>query len=194
MIRKSKAEGFYALSLFLHENFASVKKASSWLTALLLQVYGFALHKSTFQDALALRYSWFPLRSPSLCACGSSFSVEYVLSCPKGGLPSLRHNDIRDLNASLLTEIYFQVIVEPELQPVSNPDEYFLSTSNTQDGARLDIVMDGFWVGQSEKFLVDDSMSMISILVLRQISAHYCLLPIKSMRTSNGVFMANVYS
>ena len=39
-------------------------------------------------------------------ACGgSSFSVEHALSCPKGGLPTLRHNDISDFTASLLTEV-----------------------------------------------------------------------------------------
>jgi len=45
-----------------------------------------------------------------------------VLSCLKGGISSLCHNDVRDLTTSLLTEVCFQVIVEPELQPVSNPD------------------------------------------------------------------------
>ena len=98
---------------------------------------------------------WSPLRTPSLCACGSSFSVEHVLSCPKSGLPTLRHNDIRDLTASLLTEVFSQVIVEAELQPVSNPNEYPLATSNTQDGARLDVAMNGFWGGQSEKCFVN---------------------------------------
>jgi len=110
------------------------------------------LHKSAFLDALALHYGWLPLRAPSLCACGSSFSVEHTLSCPKGGLPSLRHNDIRDLTASHLTEVYSQVIIEPELQPVDNPDEYSLATSNTQDGARLDVAINGFWGSQSERF------------------------------------------
>ena len=45
---------------------------------------GFALHKSAFQDALALCYSWPPLCTPTLCACGAPFSVDHVLSCPKG--------------------------------------------------------------------------------------------------------------
>jgi len=58
-----------------------------------------------------------------LCACGSSFSVDHVLSCPKGGLPSLCHIDIRDLVASLLTELCSQVIAELELH---NPDNYML--------------------------------------------------------------------
>ena len=142
-------------SLQFAVDLASVKGASSWLAALPLQECGFTLHKSTFQDSLALHYGWSPFRALSLCACGSFFSIEHVLSCPKSGLPSLKHNNIRDLTASLLTEVYSQVIVEPELQPVSNPDEYPLATLNTQDGARLDIAMNGFWGGQSEKCFVD---------------------------------------
>ena len=116
---------------------ASVKGASNWLTTLPLNEHGFALHKSAFQDALALRYGWPLLRTPTLCACGASFSVDHVLSCPKGGLPSLRHNEIRDLTATLLTEVCSQVCTEPELQPVHNPDEFHLSTSNTQEGGSL---------------------------------------------------------
>ena len=54
-----------------------------------------------------------------------------------------------------LTEVCSQVIVEPELQPVSNPDEFSLATSNTQEGAHLDVVINGFWGGQSERCFVD---------------------------------------
>ena len=131
---------------------ASVKGASNWLTTLPLNEHGFALHKSAFQDALALRYGWPPLRTPTLCACGVSFSVDHVLSCPKGGLPSLRHNEIRDLTATLLIEVCSQVCTEPELH---NPDEFHLSTSNNQEGARLDIAMNGFWGSRSERCFID---------------------------------------
>ena len=127
---------------------ASVKGASNWLTTL-------PLNMVFFQDALALHYGWPPLRTPTLCACGASFSVDHVLSCPKGGLPSLRHNEIRDLTATLLTEMCSQVCTEPELQPVHNPDEFHLSTSNTQEGARLDIAMNGFWGSRSERCFID---------------------------------------
>ena len=90
-------------------DFASVKGASSWLTTLPLGL----LYISLLSCMLLLYtdYGWSPLRVPSLYACGSSFSVEHVLSCPKGGLPSLRHNDIRDLTTSLLTEVCSQVII-----------------------------------------------------------------------------------
>ena len=132
---------------------ASAKGASNWLTTRPLQEHGFALHKSAFHDAVALRYGWSPQRTPAHCACGTSFSVEHALSCPKGGLPSIRHNEIRDLTATLLTEVCSQVAVEPELQPVSQQD--YPASANIQDGARLDIAMNGFWGGRSERCFVD---------------------------------------
>ena len=89
------------------------------LTAVHLDEYGFSLHKSAFQDTLALHHGWLLLHAPTHCACGTSFSVEHALSCPKGGLPSIQHNEIRDLTTTLLTEVCSQVATEPELQPVS---------------------------------------------------------------------------
>ena len=50
---------------------ASVKGALNWLITLPLNEHGFAPRKSAFQDALALRYSWPPLHTPTLCACGA---------------------------------------------------------------------------------------------------------------------------
>ena len=79
---------------------ASEKGSSTWLTVLPLSEHGFALHKGAFHDALALRYGWTPNRLPSKCVCGDSFSVEHALSCAKGGFPSIRHNEIRDLPSS----------------------------------------------------------------------------------------------
>ena len=53
------------------------------------------------------------------CACGSNFTIEHSMSCPKGGFPSIRHNEIRDLTAKLLTEVYHDVSVEPDLQTLT---------------------------------------------------------------------------
>ena len=39
---------------------AREKGASSWLTSLPIEEFGFALHKGAFRDALALQYSWQP--------------------------------------------------------------------------------------------------------------------------------------
>ena len=80
---------------------AQEKGASTLLTSLPIQEFGFTLHKRAFQDAMALRYNWQPLRTPSTCACGTKFSIEHALSCPKGGFPSIRHDEVRDLTANL---------------------------------------------------------------------------------------------
>ena len=134
---------------------ATVRIASAWLSALPLSEYGFSLHKAAFHDAVALRYGW-PLQwIPSHCACGAAFSVDHALSCPKGGLPSFCYNKIRGLTARLLTEVGHQVQVEPELQPVSDTDTFSHATANSQDDARLDTVMNGFWGGRSERCFMD---------------------------------------
>ena len=70
------------------------KGGSNWLTVLPVEEFGFSLHKDAFRNALALRYSWHLHTTPSKCSCVSNFTVEYILSCPKGGYPSIRHNEI----------------------------------------------------------------------------------------------------
>ena len=133
---------------------AREKGSSSWLTALPLKEHGFTLHKGAFADALALRYGWTPSKIPTNCVCGASFTVEHVLSCPWGGFPSIRHNEIRDITAILLTEVCSDVCVEPNLQEVSSED---LSgrTAISTNGARLDIAAYGFWGGRYERTFLD---------------------------------------
>ena len=133
---------------------AKVKGASTWLTVLPLTEHGFALHKQAFHDALALRYGWTPSRLPSKCECGNRFTVEHALSCAKGGFPSHRHNEIRDITASLLTEVCSEVCVEPDLQPVT-PDQLNGASANSQDGARLDVSANGVWGGRFQKTYFD---------------------------------------
>ena len=129
---------------------AKQKGASSWLTTLPVTEHGFALHKAAFHDALTLRYGWLPNNMPSTCDCGKLFSVEHALSCAKGGFPSIRHNEIRDITATLLTEVCNDVCEEPDLQPVS-VHQLNGASANRQDGARLDIAANGLWGGRFEK-------------------------------------------
>ena len=130
------------------------KGSSTWLTALPLVEHGFALHKGAFHDALALRYGWTPYEMPSTCTCGSKFLVEHALSCAKGGFPTIRHNEIRNLTVTLLTEVCHDVFIEPRLQPMSN-ETLAGSSANRQDGARLDIAASGFWGGTFERTFFD---------------------------------------
>ena len=133
---------------------AQEKGASSWLTALPLEEHGFILHKSAFRDAMALRYGWVPSQIPSHCVCGQPFTIQHVLQCPRGGFPSIRHNELRDLTASLLKETCHGVATEPSLQPITS-ETFRAASTNTQDGARLDIVANGFWGGVYERAFFD---------------------------------------
>ena len=74
-----------SVSLQCSMELAQEKGSSVWLTSLPIHKFSFALHKHAFQDALALRYNWQPLQAPSVCGCGTKFSIEHSLSCPKGG-------------------------------------------------------------------------------------------------------------
>jgi len=68
----------------------------------------------------------------------------------KGRIPSICLNEVRDLTAELLTEVCHDVEVEPHLQPL-NDETFHYKTTNVQDGAHLDISMNGFWDGRFEK-------------------------------------------
>ena len=123
---------------------ASEKGASTWLTALPLEEHGFVLHKGSFRDALCLRYGWRPPHLPSHCVCGREFSVDHSLNCKCGGYPSIRHNEIRDITAHLITEVCHNVLIEPPLQQLSG-EIMSLQSANVQVKAWLDIAADGFW-------------------------------------------------
>ncbi len=132
---------------------ASEKGASTWLTALPTSAHGFELSKAAFRDAVHLRYGWRPERLPSHCACGRAFDVSHALSCPTGGFPTIRHNELRDLCATLLTEVCSGVSIEPTLQALDG--EALPSASNTSAEARSDISANGFWGGRFERTLFD---------------------------------------
>ena len=120
------------------------KGVSSWLSAIPIEQYGFALHKNEFTDALCLRYGWTPPHLPSHCVCGKAFSVTHALSCPHGAFPIIRHNDVRDLTAKLLSEVCHDVQTEPHLQPLTGEILRY-KTAVHEDDARVDIRAAGFW-------------------------------------------------
>ena len=89
--------------------------SSSWLSVLPLSEQGFHLHKGEFRDALCLRYGWSLSNTPQLCNYGKAFTVNHAMVCHMGGFPTIRHNEIRDLTASLLTEVCPNVAIEPHM-------------------------------------------------------------------------------
>ena len=151
MTKSAQLSDLYTDDLARAVHLAKLKGASSWLT---ISDHDFALHKSAFRDALALRYGWLPARLPLKCICGEDFTVDHAMNCPHGGLPSLRHNELRDFTSSLLSEICSDVSIEPELQPLTG-ESMNLKTANVTDEARLDVKARGFWGSTSTKDYFD---------------------------------------
>ena len=73
---------------------------------------------------------------------------------PKRWFPSIRHSEIRDYTAYLLSEICHNVSVEPHLQPITG-EVSTSASANSQDGARLDVAADGFWGSRFERAFFD---------------------------------------
>ena len=130
------------------------KGASTWLATLPIAEHGFALHKQAFRDALCLRYGWHPSHLPAKCVCGMQFSIEHAMSCPRGGFPSIRHNEVRDITADLFSEVCHNVGIEPGLQPVTE-EPLRHRTANREDGARLDVVVESFWGRDRQRAFFD---------------------------------------
>ena len=133
---------------------ASEWGASVWLSTLPIKDMGFALHKTAFRDALCLRYGWSFDNLPSHCVCGKTSSMEHLLSCPRGGFPSIRHNEIWDITADILSEVCHNVTIEPKLQPLSGEHLHYV-TGNTSAEARLDISANGVWGSRFERDFFD---------------------------------------
>ena len=126
--------------------------ASSWLGALPLETQGFNLTKGEFQDALALRYQKQIKNLPSKCPCGKNFDTTHAMNCHRGGFVNARHDNIRDMECTLLKSVVHDVECEPSLQPVVNKSGYRPSAI-LEDEARLDIRARGFWrQGQNSYF------------------------------------------
>ena len=71
------------------------------------------------------------------CTCGMSFSLDHAMMCNLGGFPTIRHNEIRDLTASLLSEVCHNAAIEPHLQPL-NGEGFHHKSANTDENSRLD--------------------------------------------------------
>ena len=106
-----------------------------------LKEHGFTLNKSEFRDALALRYN-LPIKDlPSKCPCGDNFNLNHALNCKRGGFVIMRHNNIRDFEANLLSKVCNDVETEPRLLPLDGE----VVGGVTGDDARPDIRAKSIW-------------------------------------------------
>ena len=70
------------------------------------------------------------------------------------GLPTLCHNELRDLTANLMSEVCHDVTTEPELQTLTGGNMRYRYAITT-DGARLDVRAQGFWGSRKTKDFFD---------------------------------------
>ena len=71
------------------------RETGSWLTVMPDSLNGTELSADEFRDSARLRFGLTPTSLPHRCeGCGQRFSVEHAMSCKKGGLVMLRHNDV----------------------------------------------------------------------------------------------------
>ena len=71
----------------------------------------------------------------------------------KGCFITLRHNEVRDITASVLNEVCKDVELEPLLIPL-NRETFKNKSSITGNEARLDISANGFWIIVRKLFLI----------------------------------------
>ena len=127
------------------------QSSSSWLTVLPIKQLEFSLSKAEFWDAIYLRYGLPLKRLPSHCGCSKVYTIQHALSCKKGGIVTLRHNEIRDNIGEMLPEFTNNVRIEPILQPLTGEEQ--LIGGNVSVEAHADISARGFWCrGQSTFF------------------------------------------
>ena len=146
-IEKKVQEEIKTLSKFQRcVDLSQEKGASTWLTAMPLAIMGLPSIDG-FQRCSLSGY----LRTHPHCSCGHPLSVDHALSCPTGSFPSIRHNELRDITASLLSEVCHGVSKEPCLQPLTGESMSHHSVITELHGAELDIAAHGFWEADSRR-------------------------------------------
>ena len=133
---------FLALLTIYVKLWNAVRRRAHLHGCLLLRLHSMVLY--FIRLTLCLRYGWSLPHLPSHCVCGKAFTISHALSCPYGAFPIIRHNDVRELTAKLMSEVCHDVQVEPHLQPLSGELLHHKTTKH-EDNARVNIRAAGFW-------------------------------------------------
>ena len=131
-----------------------MKETGAWLAVIPDRFSGTALSLQEWHDNLSLRYGKTPRGLPRKCdGCGAGFTVEHGLSCKKGGLVSIRHDDVHDEWAHLcgLALTSSRVTTEPLIHYGDGMGASLGGTTGNRNGntlgeeARGDVSAHGFW-------------------------------------------------
>ena len=64
------------------------------------------------------------------------------MNCATGGFPTLRHNELRDFTAAAMSEVCYNVAIEPVLQLLSG-EAFHFAIANVEDEALPDVSAQG---------------------------------------------------
>ena len=130
-------------------------RASSSILSLPLEDEGYALKRQLIWNLILdmIRYDWELTRLPENCVCGVKFGLHHTLSRKKGRFVIIRYNQVRNITATLLNEIWSDAQIEPQLQHLSGK-HFDTKTYNKHEDAPLDILARGFRYS-SQKTLFD---------------------------------------
>ena len=56
---------------------------------------------------------------PTSCSCDSKFNIQHSMSYKKGGIICIRHNDLQDQTANIMSEVSEDMEAEAKLKPLS---------------------------------------------------------------------------
>ena len=127
--------------------------SSNWLSAIPMREFNYVLNKQQFWDSIRLRHGWPIPGLPVSCSCEEGFNVQHAMSCKKGGFVAVRHNEVRDITATLFSDVCKDVELESFLLTLNGVEQTMRKTAKTNDEVRLDICATSFWVsGQKEFF------------------------------------------
>jgi len=133
-------------------DFASEKDASCLFTTLPLEAHGFTFHsKQDFRDLIRMRYRKDIPGLPSICPCGSNYSLDHSQMCSLGGFIHMRHDDENRIFAYQAKQVFKDVEVEPSLQRLSG-EEFKYKSANLNPEARSDTRIRGFWTKRQHAF------------------------------------------
>jgi hypothetical protein len=131
---------------------AQERGASAVFSAMPLQKFGFVFPmKRDFRDLICMRYRKPIPRLPSVCACGSPYSLDHSQVCQKGGFIHMRHDEPKMLWAKKAKLVFNDVEVEPWLEPLCG-EEIESKRAKLGDDVRSDVRIRGFWGNRQQAF------------------------------------------
>ena len=110
------------------------------------------MKKQQFWDGISMQYGWLLSNVRTTCVYGSKYDFQHNMSCKEGRLVSVDQNDMRDLTAKILREIWNDIKLETKLIP-STGERLQYRSAITGNKSRLDIRFQSFWVRGQEVFL-----------------------------------------